>query len=100
MLRRALLCFLTIGCASSPGVWREVTTPHFVLRTDLDAETAHRAAAELELNRDMLVSAAWPNADIPEWTRAEVYVLGREEFKQTFGETMESVSMGGVPQRF
>jgi len=96
----ALVCLAGVGCASGPNVWREVTTPHFVLRTDLDAETARRAAAELELNRDMLVSAAWPKMEIPEWARAEVYVLERDEFKQVFGPTTDSVSIGGVPQRF
>lgn len=100
MLRRALLCFLTIGCASSPGVWREVTTPHFVLRTDLDAETARRAAEELELNRDMLISAAWPNAELPQWARDEVYVLDVDEFREQFDRNTAAVTLGGVPQRF
>src|SRR5688572_27381403 len=99
MFRRALLCFLTLGCASSPPVWREVTTPHFVLRTDLDAETARRAGAELELNRDMLISAAWPNVELPQWAREEVYVLDADDFREQFGLNTTAVSLGGVPQR-
>jgi len=101
LLVRAITCLLAFGCASSPAVWREVSTPHFVLRTDLDAETARRAAAALELNRDMLVSAAWPNAEIPEWTRHEVYVLADStEYHLRFGSTVDSASISGAPQQF
>jgi tetratricopeptide (TPR) repeat protein len=97
----ALLGALVVGCASSPAVWREVTTPHFVLRTDLDSETARRSAAALELNRDMLVSAAWPNINMPEWTRAEVYVLADStEYHVRFGNRVDSASISGVPQQF
>jgi Tfp pilus assembly protein PilF len=81
-------------------VWREVGTPHFVVRTDLDAEIARRAAATLELNRDMLVSAAWPRTEIPEWARTEVYILDAADFQRTFGEKTESLSMGTVPEQF
>ena len=100
-MSRAILCLLlTVGCASSTGVWREVSSPHFVVRTDLDADVARRAAATLELNRSMLVSAAWPKTDIPEWARTEVYVLDGAEHQRWFGEKIESVSIGGVPEQF
>jgi tetratricopeptide (TPR) repeat protein len=100
-IRLAVLSLLAFGCASGPAVWREVSTSHFVLRTDLDAETARRAAAELELNRDMLVSAAWSSVEIPEWTRAEVYVLADStEYHVRFGDGVDSASISGEPQQF
>lgn len=99
-MSRTLICLLlTLGCASSTGVWREVSTPHFVVRTDLDADIARRAAATLELNRDMLVSAAWPRTEIPEWARTEVYVLDGVDYQREFGEKVESLSVGGVPEQ-
>jgi tetratricopeptide (TPR) repeat protein len=100
-MNRAIVCVLLgLGCAQSTGVWREVSTPHFVLRTDLAADVAKRAAETLELNRDMLVSAAWPRTEIPEWARTEVYVLDGMDFQRTFGEKLESLSIGGVPEQF
>jgi tetratricopeptide (TPR) repeat protein len=100
-MKRAIVCLLLgLGCARSTGVWREVSTPHFVLRTDLAAGVAKRAAQTLELNRDMLVSAAWPRTEIPEWARTEVYVLDGTDFQRTFGEKVDSLSMGGVPEQF
>ena len=100
MMRASLCLLFTLGCASSTGVWREVSTPHFVVRTDLDADIARRAAATLELNRDMLVSAAWPATQIPEWARTEVYVLDGADFQRIFGEKLESLSMGTFPEQF
>src|SRR3712207_3091910 len=89
-----LILTLPLGCASSPAVSREVTTPHFVLRTDLDAADARRSAEALELNRDMLVSAAWSNVEIPEWSRAEVYVLADStEFHLRFGNHVDGASI-------
>jgi len=42
------------------AAWRQVTTPHFVLRTDFDEKTAIRGREESEATRDTLISAAWP----------------------------------------
>jgi hypothetical protein len=73
----ALAVALT-GCATfrsaggSSADWRQVTTPHFRLRTDFDEKTAVEAALKLESTRDALVSAAWPSFEFGEGTRTEV----------------------------
>ena len=78
-----LLC----GCASSSSlVWRRVTTTHFVVQTDLDERAAIEAAQELELSRDALISAAWPNFEFSETVRTEVFALASDlEFHRLFG---------------
>jgi hypothetical protein len=93
-----ILALAGAGCASGGDVWREVATPHFIVRTDLDVDAARRAAAALESDRDMLVSAAWPKADLPEWARPEVYVLAsRAAFAARFGSNTVAVARGFYP---
>jgi tetratricopeptide (TPR) repeat protein len=87
-----------IGCASGPVKWRQVTTPHFVLRTDLDGETALRSGGALEHTRAALVSAAWPGADLPETERAIVYVFADKlDFQAHFGQDLVSIVISGSP---
>jgi tetratricopeptide (TPR) repeat protein len=95
------LLAITAGCASGGGVWREVTTPHFVVRTDHDSKTARQIAEGLEADRDLLVSGVWPKTDIPEWSRSEVYVLSdRPEFEAYFGANYSSCSLGNSPPQY
>src|SRR5262245_11668060 len=79
------------GCAtfrSSNDPWREVTTPHFTLRTNLDDKTAVEAAMKLESTRDDIISAAWPSFEFPEEARTEVYVLANGlDYEHVFGRT-------------
>ena len=63
-------CLLAVGCASPPATWREVSTPHFTLRTDLDAPTAVQAGAALETTRDAILSAAWSGVRCARWASA------------------------------
>ncbi len=61
-----------LGCATLPPcpakggpAWTEVTTPHFSIRTDLDADDAGELARQLEETRAALMTLAWPNAADP-----------------------------------
>ena len=47
--------------ASSPAQeWRELSSAHFTLRTNLDPDTAMRAAVDIARARSALVAAMWP----------------------------------------
>lgn len=48
-----------VSRSTDPALWVEVTTEHFVLRTDLPPDDARKAAADLELIRSALLAAAW-----------------------------------------
>jgi hypothetical protein len=86
------------GCASGPTTWRQVTTPHFLLRTDQAPDVAMRSARALEGTRAALISAAWPGAELPETERAVVYVFAdRRDFQEHFGSEMASVVQAGNP---
>jgi tetratricopeptide (TPR) repeat protein len=78
------------GCASStPVAWRRVTTAHFVVETDLDERAAVETAKELEISRDALISAAWPNFEFPETVRTDVFALADgAEFHRLFGPNL------------
>jgi hypothetical protein len=99
------ILFSSTGCATFRGAggasaeWRQVTTPHFQLRTDLDDKTAAEAAKKLETTRDALVSAAWPSFEFPEEVRTEVYVLSNGlDFESLFGQKLSGVfTSGGRP---
>jgi tetratricopeptide (TPR) repeat protein len=106
--RVLITCLVIGGCASvqhpsggSKGVgWREVTTPHFTLRTDVDAATATRAGAALEATRDALRSAGWSIPELPEYDRTEVYIVADDsEFERYFGPEA-GVFVHGSPPAF
>jgi hypothetical protein len=68
----ASLVLATLGCATLPPcpakggpAWTEVTTRHFAIRTDLDADDAGELARQLEETRAALMTLAWPNAADP-----------------------------------
>ena len=86
------------GCSTSSGAWRDVETPHFVLRTDLDASDALHAGRALEETRDVLVSAAWPNFPFPKGEQTIVYVLSNGlEFEHYFGRLVDGVFFHSTP---
>ena len=89
------------GHGSSSAEWRQVTTPHFLVRTDFDDATTMDAAKKLESTRDDLVSAAWPSFEFPEGTRTEVYVLSDSlDFENLFGRRTMGVFSGGARPTF
>jgi hypothetical protein len=62
----------TLGCATLPPcpakggpAWTELSTRHFVIRTDLAADDANELARQLEESRAALLTLAWPNAADP-----------------------------------
>jgi hypothetical protein len=86
---------LAAGCATS-GTWREITTTSFVLRTDLDAPSAMRAAEALEATRDALISAAWPGFAFGNRQPTDVYVLSSVvDFREHFGHDTSGVFFHG-----
>lgn len=67
----ALAAGLVAGCATVPPcpakggrAWREVTTKHFLLRTDLDEDDALRVVRTLEETRSAMLIGVWPNSRI------------------------------------
>jgi hypothetical protein len=103
-MRTAFLVFVVflVGCATfqtagrrrADSGWYEITTPHFVLFTDLDERTAGEAAVELEKTRDTLISAAWPAFHFPDLARTRVYVLANGiDFERTFGRQVGGMFM-------
>jgi len=94
----SFVALLTIvGCATS-GTWREVETPHFVLRTDLSPSDALHAGTALEETRDALVSAAWPNFPFPQQEQTVVFVLSNGiEFERYFGRLVDGIFFHSSP---
>lgn len=108
---RALVLVLLIalsGCAawrgpgrSSEYDWTRVTTPHFVLYTDLDRKTAVEGALELERTRDALISAAWPSYEFPAMVRTRVFVLANGlDFERVFGKALQGLFAPGTRPAF
>src|SRR4051812_10955836 len=104
------LCFLVVTIAlltllrnarASETEWRKVTTQHFELYTDLDAETAVEAAKELETTRDALITAAWPAFPFPDVVRTHVFVLSNGlDFERMFGRNVWGFYVGGTRPTF
>lgn len=75
-------CVACVGprLARCPGEggrpWQELESEHFLLRTDLPPEEAHKAMSYLERTRAAVLAAAWPSASTRPMARVSVYVLG------------------------
>jgi tetratricopeptide (TPR) repeat protein len=105
-----LLCFLVLPLAlltllrnarASDSEWRKITTQHFELYTDLDAEAAVEAAKELEKTRDALITAAWPSFPFPDVVRTQVFVLSNGlDFERIFGHRMWGLFANGTRPAF
>jgi hypothetical protein len=75
------------GCATLPAcpakggpAWRELTSAHFRVRSDLDQEDARETVRRLEEIRASMLATLWPGAPDPP-NRTEVIVLrSRIEF--------------------
>jgi hypothetical protein len=89
------------GCAvplygRGSHAWFEMTTPHFVLRTDLDGPMVAATAAALEATRDALLAAAWPDADPADTEPTAVYVLADDRaFHHYFGASAIGIFRNG-----
>ena len=95
---RLVALLLLAGCSAGSGVWREVETPHFALRTDLSPSDALHAGTALEETRDALVSAAWPNFPFPKTERTVVFVLSNgNDFERYFGRLIDGIFFHSTP---
>ncbi|HYQ81916.1 MAG TPA: hypothetical protein VEP68_10450, partial [Anaeromyxobacteraceae bacterium] len=93
LLRPALaaLGLLAAGCAGlgtslrcpeeGGPAWRELTTPHFLLWTDLDEAEARKAAERLEWIRAAVVSAVWQAPVEPEAPLGVVALRSERELR-------------------
>lgn len=72
-------------CSAHQGVaWREVVSPHFRVRTNLDSKHAHEAAVELEKMRKALLFA-WHQTAFDPPGKLDVVILQSREQLQEFG---------------
>lgn len=86
----ALLVAAQLGCATVPACpakggppWRELTSDHFVLRTDLQEDAALLALRHLEDARAAMLALVWPRA--PELRgRIDAYALASTAEVQAF----------------
>ena len=117
--RAALLGFgVALGCAgtgrvlpSGGGGWREVSSAHFAVRTDLSSADARAASAYLEQSRAALIAVFGPRADRPQASPTEVTVFADGlEFEHYFSrrvlglytrsEYPERIVLWGPPSRW
>ena len=86
----SLAAILSAACARSAPpatpehggpAWREITTEHMVIDTDLDANDAITAAQQLEILRDVFVQGFFRREPRPS-PRLRVIALRREEYIQ------------------
>ena len=96
----ALLTLLREARASDAD-WHKITTQHFELYTDLDAEAAVDAAKELEKTRDALITAAWPRFAFPDVVRTQVFVLSNGlDFERFLGRRLWGLFVPGTRPAF
>ena len=86
-------------------VWRDVKTPHFIVRTNLDVPAAIDAGVTLEAERDAIVAAAWPGFPFEEGDRTEAVVhANRERFRHYFENDIGAFGINAIgvdsPPRF
>lgn len=73
------------------GTWVEVRSPHFIIRTDLDVESAEVAASELEMLRQGLLQA-WGGGFDPPGTVDVIILRDREELSEFTNVRIEGFS--------
>jgi hypothetical protein len=90
---RSISVLAVAGCASTGAAggasqpWRELTTEHFVLATDLDAKEARELARNLETFREALMKVALPSAPPRETGRVPAFVFASgDEFRELAGD--------------
>jgi hypothetical protein len=68
-------CATTLPCPARGGPpWRELTSDHFRLRTDLDPADAEQTVRALEESRAVMLAVVWPGSPQPP-NRTDVIVL-------------------------
>src|SRR5256885_17214626 len=100
-MKRLVLLLALAACArelrsTNPDNWIELQSEHFVLRTDLPQDAAHKAAADLELVRNGLLAAGWSS---PHPSPAKIVVVAlasRRETIEFLSERQEGIAFYGV----
>jgi tetratricopeptide (TPR) repeat protein len=82
------LALLAASCShnlrsADASAWLELTSEHFLLRTDLSAEDARKAIGDLELARNALLAASW-NKQALASPRVNIVLLGSERERKEF----------------
>src|SRR5438132_589603 len=81
--------------STNPDNWLELQSEHFLLRTDLPQDDAHKAVADLELVRNALLASGWSG---PHPSPAKILVValaGGRESKEFLAELQEGMSLYG-----
>ena len=96
--RAVLLGVLLSTVARADSGWREIQTPHVVLRTDLGSGAAREAALAAERFRAEIIAAAWPQAPLPAGDRIEMTVFSNGlDFEHHFGRGVDGIFFHDVP---
>jgi len=93
-----------MGCASLPPcparggpAWRELTSDHFVLRTDLSPREALETIRTLEDTRAAMLAGMWAGAAGPPGKSTAVALASLEETKRFTGTTFDGVHLRRPP---
>lgn len=87
---------LCADAATAESGWREVRTPHVVLRTDLGSTDARRAALAIERTRAAMLATAWRGSRLSQPEHIEVIVFSDGlEFEHHFGGRVSGVFKHG-----
>jgi hypothetical protein len=101
----AIASALTGGCATLPACpaqggpsWRELTSDHFVLRTDLDEPQAQDTIRSFEELRAAMFAVMWPRASSPP-NRTEIVALRSDAELETYVQTplIGGMYLSGLP---
>ncbi|HXJ23477.1 MAG TPA: hypothetical protein VMT03_24900 [Polyangia bacterium] len=91
------------GCATLPAcpahggpVWRELSSPHFTLRTDQDESDARTTIDRLEEVRAAMLSAVWAAAGDPPIRTEAIVLRSRREFEAFQGDAAATFPIDGL----
>jgi hypothetical protein len=93
-----------VGCATTGLIppsrgghsWLELTTPNFVVRTDLDEDDARDELSRLEALRAALLAAILPDVDLPTGRVPVVILRTGSEWKQVFRPSIAGIMVERV----
>jgi tetratricopeptide (TPR) repeat protein len=92
---------LILGCSreirsGNPDLWLELQTEHFTLRTDLPADDARKAVADLELIRNALLAARWQAKFVSQERIAVTLLASNAELHEFVKNRLDGYASRGV----
>jgi hypothetical protein len=100
LLAAAAGCAGPFRCPAAGGpVWRELSSEHFTLATDLPSEEARGAVQDLEDFRATLIATAWPRLETPRG-RLRVVIVDRERDWRAFEDARDGFYTDALFQPF